>query len=223
MLGLDCRQREHIRALRLQHETGSIGLPAPPQALDEAQARPAASHQPRQEQRSRRQGSATDGRRSMSAAPVVEITELEPAHSGFFAGKRIEADGSITPYPNVAMWHQRVVQIPALVPYLFAYLTEARKRNTGIIRGAPANLQRLKTKKQRAGFFSGKDRGDHSFLDVPNHLFMLDGDGIKMPWPGDPDGAVKNILAELGEPWASTSCVWFLTTKCGLELRRNQT
>ena len=63
----------------------------------------------------------------------------------------------------------------------------------------------------------GDDRGDHGFLDVPTRLFCLDGDGIKMPWRADPEGAIRRILSELGEPWTSASCVWFFSSKHGLE------
>ena len=55
----------------------------------------------------------------------IEITELEPAFRGFFAGKRIEADDSITEYPKVARWRQNVADVPATIPQLFDYL---RKR-----------------------------------------------------------------------------------------------
>ena len=44
-----------------------------------------------------------------------------------------------------------MAQVPATIPQLFAYLREARKRNICLIRGAPANLERQRTRRQKAG------------------------------------------------------------------------
>ena len=86
-----------------------------------------------------------------------------------------------------------------------------------MIRGAPANLERQWTRRQGAGVVNGKDRGDHGFIDTPTKLFFLDVDDIPMAWRDDPEGAIRKILAELGEPWDQTSCVWFFTGTHGLE------
>ena len=48
-------------------------------------------------------------------------------------------------------WRQSVAHVPATIPHLFAYLREARKRNICLIRGAPANLERQPTRRQKAG------------------------------------------------------------------------
>ena len=149
------------------------------------------------------------------ASEIIEITELEPDNDAFI-GKHINRDGSITPYPkNIAWWRQRVVQVPATIPHLFAYLREARTRNICLIRGASANLERQPTRRRKAGVVGSKDRGDHGFVDEPTKLFFLDVDGIKMQWRSDPEGAIKNIVAQLGEPWASTSYAWFFSTRTG--------
>jgi hypothetical protein len=157
------------------------------------------------------------------AAEVIEITELEPRpYYGLpvFIGKTVNTDGSITQYPIVTWWFQRVARVPATVPHLFAYLSEARTRNISLIRGAPGNIERQPTRRQKAYFVvRGKDRGDHGFIDTPTSLFFLDVDSIKMQWRADPQQAVKNILAALGEPWASTSCVWFFSATHGLEMK----
>src|SRR5262245_59526771 len=150
------------------------------------------------------------------AQEVIEITELEP-YDGTFIGKHIDHDGSLTEYPNVFLWRQRVARVPATIPHLFAYQREARERNICIIRGAPANLERQRTRRLKAGLYNGSDRGDHGFLDIPNRLFSLDIDGVKINWRADPERAVRAIIAQLGEPWASTSFVWFFSAKHGLE------
>ena len=116
-------------------------------------------------------------------------------------------------------WRQSVARVPATIPHLFAYLREARTRNICLIRGAPANLERQPTRRQKAGTKSGgKDRGDHGFIDEPTRLFFLDVDGTpRSKWRADPEGAIRTIVAQLGEPWASTSFVWFFSATHGLE------
>src|ERR1700730_11166194 len=146
---------------------------------------------------------------------TISITELEP-YDGKFIGKHINADGSITQYPHVTWWRQSVAVIPATILGLFAYLCEARKRNICLIRGAPANLERQRTRRQYAYEYNGEDRGDHGFFDEPTKLLWFDVDGIPMHWRGDPEGAIEKIVAQLGEPWCSTSCVWFFWATHGL-------
>jgi hypothetical protein len=151
------------------------------------------------------------------AKEVIAITELKP-NNGKFIGKQIShRDGSITSYPNVKWWRQTVAQVPATIPHLFAYLREARRRNICLIRGAPANLERQPTQRQRAGLYGSEDRADHGFLDEPTRLFSLDIDGVKINWRADSEAAVRAVVARLGEPWASTSFLWFLSATCGLE------
>jgi hypothetical protein len=150
------------------------------------------------------------------AEAFIEITELEP-NDVTFIGKHIEPDGHITGYPKVFLWWQSVARVPATIPQLFNYLREARTRNICLIRGAPANPERQPTRRQKAGLFGSKDRGDHGFIDEPTRLFFLDGDGIEMQWRVDPEGAVRSIVGQLGEPWASTSFVWFFSATHGLE------
>jgi hypothetical protein len=133
---------------------------------------------------------------------IIEITELSP-DNGAFIGKRIRPDGHIDDYPMVKWWRQRVAQVPASIPALCAYLREARTRNVCLIRGAPANIERQRTRRQRAyEVKNGKDRGDHGFVDAPSKLFWFDVDGAPMKWKADPEGGVRNVVAQLGEPWA---------------------
>ena len=40
----------------------------------------------------------------------------------------------------------------------------------------------------------------------------------KINWRADPERAIRTIVAQLGEPWASTSFVWFFSATHGLEL-----
>jgi hypothetical protein len=149
------------------------------------------------------------------AAEVIEITELKPA-SGAFAGKCVKPDNTIAPYPErEKWWWQAVSRVPATIPHLFAYHREARKRNICLIRGAPANLERQPTLRQKAGMFGRSDRGDHGFLDVPTRLMPFDLDGVPIAWLDDPERAVRAAVAQLG--WESTSFVWFLSATCGLE------
>ena len=109
---------------------------------------------------------------------------------------------------------RRVVRIPATIPALFDFLQQARERNICLIRGAPANLAREKTRRQKAG----GDRGDHGFTDEPTKLLFFDIDGATGNWRDDPEAAVKRIVAQLGEPWASASYVWFFSAGHGLEM-----
>jgi putative DNA primase/helicase len=150
------------------------------------------------------------------AQEVIAITELEP-HYNQFIGKQIGPDGTISQYPDVKWWRQHVAHVPATIPHLFAYLREARKRNICLIRGAPANPERQPTLRQRAGLYGREDRGDHGFLDEPTKLLALDIDGVKTNWRADPEAAVRAVVADLFEPWASASFVWFLSGTCGLE------
>ena len=150
-----------------------------------------------------------------AAGEIIEITELTP-DSGAFIGKHINPDGSLTEYPDVMWWRQHVEHVPATVSHLFAYLREARGRNICLIRGAPANLERRSTRRQKAGIYGSEDRGDHGFIDTPTKLFFLDIDGTPMAWRDDPEGAIRRIVAQLGEPWCSTSFVWFFSAKHGL-------
>ena len=151
------------------------------------------------------------------AQEVIEITELEPNSDLLFVGKCINPDGSVTPYPRVKRWRQSVARIPATVPHLFIYLREARKRNICLIRDAPAKLERQPTLRQIAGI---RDRGDHGFYDIPTRLIPFDADGVKINWRrDDPEEAIRGILARLGEPYTSTSCVWALSATHGLETK----
>ena len=115
---------------------------------------------------------------------MLGITELSP-YDGTFVGKRIQRDGSIAPYPMVTHWRQTVVRIPATIPALADYLEQARKRNICLIRGAPADLAREKTRRQKAG----GDRGDHGFTDEPTKLLFFDIDGAIGNWRDDPEAA----------------------------------
>jgi hypothetical protein len=152
-----------------------------------------------------------------AAGEIIEITELEPSN-GKFIGKQINPHGYINDYPLVKLWKQRVVQVPATIPALCAYLREARTRNVCLIRGAPANIERRHTRRQRAHEVKhGKDRGDHGFLDAPSRLFWFDIDGAPMRWMADPEGAIRNVVAQLGQPWNETSFCWFFSGTHGLE------
>ena len=145
---------------------------------------------------------------------VIEITELTP-YDNTFIGKRIERDGRVTPYPtSVVWWRQRVARCPATIVALCDYLRAARTRNVCLIRGAPANPLREKTRRQNAYV---KERGDHGFTDEPTRLLFFDLDGVALDWRADPEGAVKRIVAQLGEPFASASFVWFFSATHGLE------
>ena len=156
------------------------------------------------------------------APETLDITELEPRPDPnghpIFIGKKIAHSNKIISYPTNVTWYgQAVATIPATIPALFAYLREARTRNICLIRGTPANLERQWTRRQNAGLFDGKDRGDHGFTDEPTKLFFLDIDDMPLAWRDDPQEAIRTILTLLGEPWASTSCVWFFSGTHGLE------
>jgi hypothetical protein len=155
--------------------------------------------------------------------PALNITELEPV-GGQFVGKTVTRDGTIKQYSSGAWFRQRVTSIPATIPSLFRYLRDdARTRNIFLIRGAPANAERRRTRRQIAYIVhGGVDRGDHGFVDQPTALFFLDFDGVAGQWQADPIGAVKNIVARLGAPYSDTDFVWFFSSKHGLKLDKNK-
>ena len=61
------------------------------------------------------------------------------------------------------------------------------------------------------------DRGSHGFGDAPTKLFPMDVDGVSINWRDDPERAVRAVVEMMGEPWASTSYVWFFSATHGLE------
>jgi hypothetical protein len=158
----------------------------------------------------------------LSRHPPLNITELEPV-GGRFVGKTVTPDGTIKQYSSGAWFRQRVASIPATIPALFKYLhSDARQRNVFLIRGAPANAERRRTRRQIAHIIhDGVDRGDHGFTDQPTALFFLDFDGVAGQWQADP-GAVKNIVARLGAPYSDTDFAWFFSSKHGLKLDKHK-
>ncbi|MBR1070232.1 hypothetical protein ABIF66_008852 [Bradyrhizobium japonicum] len=149
----------------------------------------------------------------LDAVDVLDITELTPADDRF-VGKRIRRDGTVLQYPQVKLWRQAVAKIPATIPALFAYLSEARERNICLIRGQPAAPERKRTRRQIAS----EERGDHGFLDTPTCLHFFDIDGAAGHWRDDPEAAVKRIVGDMGEPWSSASYVWLLSASHGLRM-----
>jgi hypothetical protein len=151
------------------------------------------------------------------AQEILEITELTPRYNTF-VGKRINLDGTIEQRPLATEWRQRVARVPATIIQFHLYLCEARKRNIILISGVPANLERPVTRKWLATDERSDAHGPHGFLDEPTYVFFMDGDGIEISWRGDPEHAVRAVVARLGEPWVSASYIWFLSATCGLEL-----
>jgi hypothetical protein len=153
---------------------------------------------------------------------TVTITELEPEPKNGFAihiGKLICEDNSISDYPKVTWWRQSVSEIPCTVHDLYLYLCAARRRNICLIRGAPANLARKRTRRWKAHELDrdGKPRGDHGFEDIATQLLFFDIDGVPIRWREHPQRAMRTIVDRLGEPWASTSFVWLFSSTHGLE------
>jgi hypothetical protein len=156
------------------------------------------------------------------AGESIAITEIAP-YFGQFVGKQIAPSGHISEYPDVTWWRQRVELVPATTNHLFAYLRTARLRNICLIRGAPANLERKRTLRQIAYETKrGKDRGDHGFVDEPTRWFSFDVDGAPIRWQKNPEKAIRTLLDILGEPWASTSFVWFFSSTHGLEIDKQE-
>ena len=156
------------------------------------------------------------------AGETIAVTELEPQY-GQFIGKQIEPNGEVVEYPKVKWWWQTMATVPATVSHLFAYLRAARERNICLIRGSPADLERQPTLRQLAYEIKhGKDRGDHGFIDVPTKLFFLDIDGVGISWRKNSEKAIRTVVGWLGEPWASTSFVWFFSAGHGLERDENE-
>jgi hypothetical protein len=149
----------------------------------------------------------------MDTAEAVDITELEPEDE-VHIGKSIRRDGSISGFPKIVWWWQSVSTIRAKIDCLYAYLWRARRRNICLIRGASASPDCLRTRKWKA-YEQGRD--DHGFTDTPTRLLPLDIDGAPIAWREDPERAIRTIVAMLGEPWASSSFVWMLSSTHGLE------
>jgi hypothetical protein len=144
---------------------------------------------------------------------MLEITELSPVEHKY-AGKRIEIDNAITPYPQVKEWRQSVSLVLPRILALYDYLREARKRNIVLIRGTPIDPSQSVTLRRKE-FFS----------DEPSRLLFFDVDGAPVNWRDDPEGALRQIVAQMGEPWASTSFVWLYSAGHGLgteTIKKNQ-
>ncbi|MGY3420280.1 hypothetical protein ACVWZW_000755 [Bradyrhizobium sp. F1.13.4] len=149
----------------------------------------------------------------LNAAETITITELTP-YDDRFIGKRLLRDGRVLQYPQVKFWKQSVTTIPASMPALYSFLNQARLRNVCLIRGAPANIERKKTRRQLAN----ETRGDHGFTDEPTRLHFFDIDGAAGTWRDDPAAAVHRLVIDMGEPWASASYVWFFSGGHGLAM-----
>ena len=135
----------------------------------------------------------------------LEITELSPVEHRY-AGKRIELDNHITSYPrDVKEWHQAAARIPLGIVPLYHYLCEARRRNIILVRGAPSDLSRQPTRRLK-----------ELFEDEPSRLLFFDIDGAPFNWRADPEAALRQIAAQMGEPWASASFVWLFSGTHGL-------
>jgi hypothetical protein len=153
---------------------------------------------------------------------ILKITELTPTGGGY-VGKTILQDGEIKQYDGGAWWHQAVAEVPANIPDLYAYIKDARTRNIILIRGAPANIARKRTRRQIAFIAErGSNRGDHGFVDQPTRLITLDVDDFPGSWQADPEAAVRDIVEQLGAPWNSAGFVWFFSATHGLEKKHKK-
>jgi hypothetical protein len=173
--------------------------------------------------KTRRKKWSTPRLKEVPGVVPIAVTELQP-YDGKFIGKIIKQDGSVVPYPKtVAYWRQNVTLILPTIPSVFEYLCEARTRNICLIRGAPANIERKKTRRQKAHVIHrNKDRGDHGFDDEPSRLLFLDVDGVAMRWRANPERAVRSIVKRLGAPWSDTSFVWFFSATHGLKFDKEK-
>jgi hypothetical protein len=136
--------------------------------------------------------------RTVADGRTTPVTELEPT-DGSFIGKRILRDGSVQPYPKTKYWNQTTALVPASIGHVYEYLYEARERNICLIRGA-----RLYAGKERRDYKTGKLlRRNVNFEDTPTKLLFIDIDGVPVSWLADPRGAVREVVARLGEPWTA--------------------
>ena len=151
------------------------------------------------------------------AQEVIEITELEPAN-GVFIGKRVNCDGSLTEYPKIFWWRQSVARVPATIPQLFAHLRAGAQ---------PQHLPDPRRSCQSRTAADTAAEGRHGrrsrivatmglSTSPPGCSFSIV-DGMPLSWRANPERAIQTMVAQLGEPWASTSFVWFFSAKHGLE------
>jgi hypothetical protein len=146
----------------------------------------------------------------------IAITELAPDDESVLISKSIDQHNHINAYPQVKWWKQTVARIPATLVALEDYLRGVRTQNKCLIRGSPVNLARKRTRRINA-IVDADGLGEHGFSDEPSRLLFLDIDRAEIAWRDDPEGAIRQIRARLMEPFASASCVWFLTAGHGLE------
>lgn len=142
------------------------------------------------------------------------ISETEPMN-GKLIGKTIKSDGDIEPYPYVRWWRWRMVRLLPTIDALIEYLIDGRERNICLGRGQLAPGNPLETRSQNAR--PDRDAGKHGFIDAASRFFPIDIDKIAVDWSDGLQGAVERILQGMGEPWCSTSCVWFATSSHGLK------
>ena len=145
---------------------------------------------------------------------ILGITELSP-YDGTFVGKRIQRDGSIAPYPN---------------GYALASGGGADSGDhPGAVRlsGAGAEAQYLPDQGRRRPTWRGRKRGVRKPAAIAATTALptnrpsccsstltarpATGGTIRKP-------RVRRIVAQLGEPWASASFVWFFSAGHGLEM-----
>jgi hypothetical protein len=159
-----------------------------------------------------KQGGKSKSKSGSKPADVIELahdylvlTEVAPS-DGRFVGKQILSDGRILDYPSVAFWDWTTARIPATPIALFDYLCKLQQRNACLIRGIP-----------KPGLpQQGVRRNGENFLDEPSRVLFFDVDGAPADWRPDPEAAVTSIVQRLGEPWASSSFVWYFSAKHGL-------
>jgi hypothetical protein len=117
------------------------------------------------------------------AHPLVRITQLTPAYSGF-PGKVIHQDGRIEDYPKIAQWTWK--QITIREPFDIFDLVRFNAGNSILIRGTPQDTTLSITRRKKAS-----DAYPTGFTDTPTAWFPLDIDGAPLPsgvnWLTDPD------------------------------------
>ena len=137
----------------------------------------------------------------LEAVEVIEITELSP-YDNTFIGKRIERDGSITPYPKSVMWWRQPWRAARPPSWRCSTICARRARATSSDprrAGQPVAGEDTAAKRRREGARRSRlpRRADQAVL-LRHRRRQID-------WRADPEGAVRRIVAQLGEPFSSAS------------------
>jgi hypothetical protein len=150
------------------------------------------------------------------------FTELRPA-DGRLIAKRVHKDGRIEQAPRCSAWNHRLIYIHNC-RYLYEYLSNHRDGRVCRISGIAATDRQPLHAWYAFRTHHGVDVGDRGFMANDTCLITLDIDGVTttIDWRRDPEGAVREVVARLPEPWCDASYVWMFSATHGLLMKSNK-